>query len=121
MKRKRFKVPIYNFNITFIEMESATDCYLVAKEMKRLNCTPEAICSVSEALKNGDVNGGETYRNMPIKEILVLIYPCTSERRRREVVNHEKRHIEDRILEYLGINDIEASAYLAGFLSEHIF
>lgn len=37
------------------------------------------------------------------------------------VVNHEKRHIEDRILQHCGIDDIEAAAYLAGYLSKFIY
>lgn len=35
--------------------------------------------------------------------------------------NHEKRHIEDRVLEYCGITDIEASAYLAGYISKFMY
>ena len=36
-------------------------------------------------------------------------------------VNEKKRHVEDRILEHVGINDIEASAYLAGYLSQYMY
>ena len=67
------------------------------------------------------MNGGSTYRNMDLAKILVIIYPCKNIEQRREVVNHEKRHIEDRLLKYLGIDDIEASAYLAGYLSRFIY
>jgi hypothetical protein len=33
----------------------------------------------------------------------------------------EKRHIEDRLLDYCGVKDIEASAYLAGYISKFMY
>lgn len=51
-----------------------------------------------------------------IHDAMIEYHPFTSLSNQVEVFTHEKRHVEDRICEWLGINDIEASAYLAGFL-----
>lgn len=67
------------------------------------------------------MNGGSTFRNLDMKQFLVIIHPCKNEQTRRMVVNHEKRHIEDRILQHCAIDDIEAAAYLAGYLSKFIY
>lgn len=121
MKRNTFKVPIYNFDITVIQVESSADKEAVSKEFKKMRIPEDAYQDSLEAIEKGYMNGGETFRNMLIKRFLIIIYPCSSETVRREIMGHEKRHIEDRILEHLGIDDIEANAYLAGYLSQYMY
>lgn len=121
MIKKNIHVPLYDFNITYLEIESRSDIRDVRKEMNKLNANEEQIEEVLDNIINDRIDGGETLRNLNLKKILIIIYRCSSERERRNVINHEKRHAEDRILEYIGINDIEAAAYLAGYLSEYIY
>ena len=42
----------------------------------------------------------------------------SSEKNRDNCYSHEKRHIEDRVLEWYSVNDIESAGLLAGFLGE---
>jgi hypothetical protein len=121
MKKLRFKIPIFDFAVTWIEVEDKNDADKVSKECKKLNIPSNSIHPVMDYIRRDCMDGGETYRNMELKEFLVIIYLCKDEKKRREVVNHEKRHIEDRILEYLGINDMETAAYLAGYISRFIY
>lgn len=68
----------------------------------------------SKAL-NG-MNGGVTYTNYSVKKTWIIVFPCTTEAKRFQVINHEKRHAEDDILKLCNINDAETAGYLAGYL-----
>lgn len=68
------------------------------------------------SLENIWANGEITFRNMTVRTCVVVFYQMRSELDRAEVYSHEKRHIEDRVLNWAGVDDIEASALLAGYL-----
>lgn len=68
-------------------------------------------------IKNENHDGGTTYRSFPTQEFLVIFFKFSSEEAKVNVYAHEKRHIEDRLMQYLEINDIETAGYLAGFLA----
>jgi hypothetical protein len=121
MKKSKFKVPLYHYDVTVIQIESSKDKDALIKEFKKMRVPEENYKDSIEYVENNYMNGGDTYRNMLNKRFLVIIYLCESENIRREVMGHEKRHVEDRILEHVGINDIEASAYLAGYLSQYMY
>lgn len=121
MKKKTFTIPIYDFNVTWIEIESKDDKDKLLQEMSKMKCQKEDMDDVINGVEGGCINGGSTFRNMDLKKFLVIIHPCENESMRRNIVNHEKRHIEDRLLKFVGVDDIEASAYLAGYLSKFIY
>lgn len=121
MKKVKFKIPIYNFNVTFIEAESFNDKEKVIKEMKAMKCPQECIDEVIEGFNMQSMNSAWTFNNCYILTFLVIVLPCTDKVTRRSVVNHEKRHIEDKLIKHCDINDIEASAYIAGFISRFIY
>jgi hypothetical protein len=56
-----------------------------------------------------------------MRKILVAVFPCDDEVKRRNIVAHESRHVVDRILEWINVDDIEAAAYLQGYLAEFIY
>ena len=121
MKKIEFKIPIYDYEVTFIEIDGKSDKEEVVDEMISFGCRIEDIRNIERYIELEYTNGGDTFRDMDKKHFLVVISPCTSKEIRRDVVNHEKRHIEDRLLEWIGIQDIEASAYIAGYLSRYIY
>jgi hypothetical protein len=107
--------------VTFVEVESKEDAEPVAQICKSVNATPEDAARIRNTIANDSVDGGETFRNFDLGQILCVIYRCTNERSRRNTINHEKRHIEDRTLEWMNVNDVESAAMLAGWLSERIY
>lgn len=121
MKKTKFNVPIYGYDVTVIEIEGKRDKAKVRKEMEEVKCTQEHIDSVADGIDKGNYNGGHTFRNLDIMSFLVIIYPCKDEATRREIINHEKRHVEDRLLQHCGVEDVESSAYLAGYLSRFMY
>lgn len=121
MKKKKIKIPIYNIDVTVIEVENKYDADSVCKEVESICTEIEYIDTIRRAIENEEHDGGETIRNLLLRKVLVIIYECSSKKTRREIIGHEKRHIEDRILEFFNINDIESAAMLAGFLSSKLY
>ena len=121
MKRTKIKIPIYDCSILILEIESKQDKDVVAKELNRIKANKDEIGSICEEIERECTGGGYTFRNFDLQKIVVLLYPCKNAKERRNLIAHEKRHIEDRLLENRGVNDIEASAYLAGYLGEYMY
>ena len=121
MKRTKIKIPIYDSTIILIHIEGKQDKDKILKEMKSFNCPQEDIEDVQKSIEEEDTNGGWTFRKMGLRLFLVMILPCVNEEIRRDIVAHEKRHVEDRLLQHCSIDDIEASAYLAGYLARYMY
>lgn len=120
MIKKRFNVPIYCFDCVFLEIESRDDVEALTKELKRLRITNEIMEEVSTACVEGDVDGGWTISNFGRRIICVILLPMRNADQRLSVLNHEKRHVVDDILNHCGVDDKEAAAYLDGYVSRHL-
>ena len=72
---------------------------------------------IVESIENEDRDGGYTLTSLGRKIFCVVILPQSSEEQRLAVIDHEKRHIEDDLLEHCSVTCKEASAYLAGYLT----
>lgn len=118
MKKLKFEVPLYYIDVTLVQIEDKNDVKKVLEECEDIKIDDDERELISQYIKNGSTNGGDTYRNFSLAKMLVIFYPFTTNKMRYNVYSHEKRHIEDRILEHANVDDIESSAYLAGFLGE---
>ena len=118
MKEFKFNIPIYDVDVLIVQIESPEDKEKVKKicEEKNINFTEE----FENAILRGVVNGGDTYRDLNNRNIVMFLYPFDNAKKRANVLNHEKRHIEDRVLSYFNVDDIESAALLAGFLGEKL-
>ena len=121
MIRLRFRVPLYGFDVTLVQTEGAVDKAGVLSLMRGLRCPREHMDIVSEYLDRGSYGGGDTFYNFSSRSILVVFYGFRTEGSRYEVYSHEKRHVEDRILEHMSVHDIESAALLAGFLGRKFY
>ncbi len=121
MVKYKFTLPIYDMKITLIQIENKFDFQRVKKVLSTINVQDEYLEEVQENIENGSYNGGSTFRNMKMLSIIVIFYPMKSEIIRADVYSHEKRHIEDRILEWMSVNDIESAGLLAGYLGKKFY
>lgn len=122
MKQMKFSVPLYEFDVTLIQIEdNKEDLSAVVRKMRGVKCTDAQIDEVLDEMKKDGQNGGSTYRNFDLKKFLVIFYVMGSVWNRENVYEHEKRHIEDRILEWASVDDKEAAAFLAGYLGEQFY
>ena len=118
MKKQRFSIPLYDVEVTLVQVESPDDIEGVVACCNEAWLPQEDIEAVSEYITNDNHDGGDTFRNFDKGQMLVIFYRMTNGRTKRNIYGHEKRHVEDRVLQWCGVNDIEAAAYLAGFLTE---
>ena len=121
MKVKKVKIPIFNHKLNVFEVTSKRDADKLLKELKPFKMLDEDDeKEVKENIEN-EADGACTYYRKSDCTLIVVIYLQTNEARRREVLAHEKRHVEDNILNTLGIDDKESAAYLAGYLAKEVF
>ena len=119
MKKYEFQLPYYKVDVTLLQVDGKEDESRVAEILKSMDAKdPEYALDI---IRRGAVNGGDTYRDLNNKRMLVLFYPMEDNTHRAEIYSHEKRHIEDRVLEFYGVNDIESAGLLAGFLGEKFY
>ena len=121
MKKSVINIPIYGFKLTYIQIEGKEEAKDIKSVLTRLKISKKDIDRVYDNIVRAAVNGGETYILPRKREMLVLIYEHDSEKARRNTVNHELRHVVDRIMEWGSINDTEAAAFLQGWLSVKIY
>lgn len=119
MERLDFQVPLYKVDITLAQVESKEDESAVAELLESINAEDREY--TINGIMRGAVNGGDTYRNLEHRRIIVIFYLMEDNMSRAEVYSHEKRHIEDRILKFYGVDDIESAGLLAGFLGERFY
>lgn len=116
MKVFNFGVPIFDVNVRLIQAET-NDCYNgIVESCAFASLLEEDLKDIEDKLSRGCHDGGELYWNFNEKRFLVVFYNMTNEKDRIKIYMHEKRHLEDRILEFCGIHDVETAAYLSGYL-----
>lgn len=118
MKKRCFKVPIYDVELTLVQVEKKSDEGHVVSLLKAHDVAQEHIEGVMDNIEKGHMDGGVTFHDLPARVILVVFYPFTSLRWESNIYSHEKRHCEDRILEFFSVEDIESGGLLAGYLGE---
>ena len=119
MEKLEFQLPYYKVDVMLLQVEGKEDENDVAELLKSIDANdPEYTL---DGIRRGAVNGGDTYRDLNNKRMVVLFYPMEDNTHRAEIYAHEKRHIEDRVLEFYGVNDIESAGLLAGFLGEKFY
>lgn len=121
MKIKKVKIPIFNHSLNVFEVTNKRDTDKLIKELKVLkiiNSDDEE--EIRQNIEN-ECDGACTFYRKSDCTLVVIVYIQKNESRRREVLSHEKRHVEDHILDHLGIDDMESAAYLAGYLAKEVF
>lgn len=124
MKIERFTIPIYEYDVIYIELHSDDtideQIKLVTDELIALKTDQKYTDEVIQDIKDERKNGGNHFYNLSRKISLILIDPHDDPERLRCTIAHEKRHLEDRMLEHYIINDIESAGLLSGYLARFI-
>lgn len=121
MKTLKFDIPLYGIHVDLVQVETKDDKDGVIKFMRAIKCQQEFINEIGDAIERGCYNGGDTLRDMSLRKILVIFYRMEDEETRAQIYAHEKRHIEDRVMEWASVNDIESAGLLAGYLGRMFY
>lgn len=121
MKTLKFDIPLYNIHVDLVQVETKDDKNEVISFFRTMKCEQKVINEIADAIERGCHDGGDTFRNMNLRKIFVLFYPIENEETRAEIYAHEKRHIEDRVMEHVSVNDIESAGLLAGYLGRMFY
>ena len=119
MKEVRFSVPIFDVDVVLLQVEKPEDKENVLKAFEEFDPTDAIIEEVSETIENDRTNGAATFWNGGLHTGVIVFYRMESNKRTIVCYAHEKRHLEDRILKFCGIDDTETAAYLSGWLAPY--
>lgn len=116
MIKSKFHIPIYDVDVAMVQIEDSNDKEPIRKLLNSIGAREEDIQTTLENIENESTNGGDTYRCLEARKITVVFFPFTDTDNKTNIFDHEKRHVEDRILEYFSVQDAESAALLAGYL-----
>ena len=116
MKQLKFDVPIFDIEVILIQVESIEDKDAVLELMKGYDASEDILEELDNTIYDKDSDGASTFWNSKLHRAITVFYEMESQERKDICYAHEKRHIEDRILEFCGIDDRETAGYLAGWL-----
>ena len=119
MKVSKLFIPIYEWKVTMVEVESPEDAIPITRMLKKINTDQEVIDEVNDKVKR-EVNAGVTFTCWNIKQFLVIIYKNKNLVEKYNTIYHELRHVVDDILDFTKIKDNEAAAYLQGYVISNI-
>ena len=116
---KKFKIPLYDYEVTYIRLAHIDgEDKQVEKILTRMGANAESLNNTLDDMRNKRVDGGEHYFNLQDGKSVVIIFPCRSNDKLISIIAHEKRHLEDRVLQWASVNDIESAGFLAGYLAK---
>jgi predicted CopG family antitoxin len=115
----KIKIDVYGWEVAIYLFESPEDVDVYKKLTKHKKGQQKETDDMLEEVAKGHTNGGLTvsYSNRTTQ---VLIHPEQDIYELLNVVLHEKRHVEDFIIEHLNLSGGECAAYLSGFIGEKL-
>jgi len=120
MKKLKFNIDIYKWNVTLLIIESEKDCDSVDKILSPFAVDPDYKNEILSDIKDNVKDGGLHLHKNSARKSIIILNEMTSLQMAEIILSHEKRHLEDAILQTCNIDDKEAAAYLAGHITEKI-
>lgn len=119
MKYKHIPVEIYGWNVYFFDMGKIERKDPLLKKLSKL-IGEENIGTVKTIAYSETHDGGDHFFQSKYKESVVIVYKTTSRKQKINIVLHELQHSVDRICLNTSIDDLEARAYLMGYIGSQI-
>jgi len=120
MKKININIPIFDWQLRVLDTTKDDLKVDILKALSWISPDQETLESINHSLETKAYDGGLHLWNIPQRRSLVLLYPYSSWEMRVNILAHEKRHVEDRILSSLYIDDVETAAYLSGYIAQKL-
>ena len=118
MRSFKFSIDIYEWDIQLVQLENGDETSNIPEDIFE-NLTEEVQEGIEEWIVSESLNAGYTDMNVKNKTIYVILSVQSSMRKAANAYYHEARHVVDNIVQYCGIADEEAPAYLQGYIGEY--
>lgn len=119
MKIIKFEVPIYDWEVNVL-IASKKDTDQLNRILKKFKIPKKNRENTIFELKKG-YWGGDHFYNRLYQESIILVCNSKSTQGLSKILFHELRHLEDRILETMSVeNNAEAAAFLSGYICRKI-
>lgn len=120
MKKLKFNIEIYSWSVILLIIESEKDYDPINKILTNFMVDPDCKDEILSDIKNDARNGGYHLHNNFTRKSIIILHKTDSLEYAEMILSHEKRHLEDAILQTCNIADNEAAAYLAGHITKKI-
>lgn len=120
MKQKKIWVPLFEWAITLLEVQAPKDHKKVNKILKEFGVDEESRKRIKDENIRDCINGGDHFYSKSMKKSIIVLSRMSNNKQRNHILCHEKRHIEDRMMETYCINDVETAGMLAGYLGKKL-
>jgi hypothetical protein len=121
MRYKKIKVPVYDWQILYIRIESKEDIKEFNKVVKNFGFNSEIDFELDkDNITNDKFDGGCCTYNDGYKKMVIVVYRCENFNELMSVLFHECDHAVWNILEHCNVNDKEARAYLSGYIGTQL-
>ena len=121
MKVDKSLIPIYDWSLIILRVERPKDAKRVVRYLQKIGLPDDEILEFKNNILNNHTDGGEHIFHSLKRKSIILFYKMSNLQTLLRVAGHEKRHMEDAILRTCSVEDTEAAAYLAGYLTNLIF
>ena len=121
MIRYDFRVPIYDFDCTIVQLKEKENPKKILRLLNDFNIGQEIKNEIITNMHNEYIDSALTLTNRNERLLLVILYPISSMERFINIAAHEKRHMEDKITEVVELENGEGTAYLAGYLASAFY
>ena len=116
---KEFKIDIYHWTVVVI-MADDTDKKAFRKIRKKVGISKKIWKDSLNTLMNNN-NAGEHLYDLGKRHSVIIVMNPSSKAQLAMLLSHELRHCEDRILLHLAIKDVQAAAFLSGYIAEKVY
>jgi hypothetical protein len=89
----------------------------ITKLKKRFNLLDDDVRYINDKLSIEAMNGGVALTNCSSRDVVIILYPQSSEIDMLNTLTHELYHAVRRITDHCEIADHETPAYMTGYLS----
>jgi len=121
MEIRRFTVNPYKWSVIFIKYPKRKNLKEIKKILRPFEINKDKMKELYDQIKNNTLeNGGHFIYNNQCMLGCIILYKQKNKKREMVALMHEKRHLEDHILDYCNIRDYEAAGYLAGWLMKKL-
>ena len=118
MKSFIFHIEIYDWDVEVIQA-MVRDASQLEKRLIQFDCPNDDIKETVEHLAIGNY-GGNHYFDRTLRQSIITLSNCDTIEKLVITLFHELRHLTDRILETMGIDDFEAAACLEALIAKKV-